>query len=121
MRHLNTKPHLNRTSAHRKALFGNLSAALFVVVAPVLGVLSSKLMLTPRFKVTGVALALAPFVLGALSATVYWLFFVTSGSASHGSVERQKLMALLAVPALVALGIAAGVALHRSWLGLLEP
>jgi len=30
MRHLNTKPHLNRTSAHRKALFGNLSAALFV-------------------------------------------------------------------------------------------
>jgi len=30
MRHLNTKPHLNRTWAHRKALFGNLSAALFV-------------------------------------------------------------------------------------------
>lgn len=29
MRHLNRKAHLNRTAAHRKALFGNLSAALF--------------------------------------------------------------------------------------------
>ena len=29
MRHLYDKVHLNRTSAHRKALFGNLSAALF--------------------------------------------------------------------------------------------
>ncbi len=29
MRHLNRKAHLNRTASHRKALFGNLSAALF--------------------------------------------------------------------------------------------
>ena len=30
MRHLQKKPHLNRTRAHRKALFSNLSAALFL-------------------------------------------------------------------------------------------
>lgn len=29
MRHLSRKAHLNRTASHRKALFGNLSAALF--------------------------------------------------------------------------------------------
>jgi large subunit ribosomal protein L17 len=30
MRHLYDKPHLNRSKSHRKALFGNMSAALFL-------------------------------------------------------------------------------------------
>lgn len=30
MRHLNNKPHLNRTASHRRALFSNMSASLFL-------------------------------------------------------------------------------------------
>jgi len=98
--------------------YGLLAMALLcTVVAPLIGILASRLLATPSGRPMGIVLLAAPAALAVLGGLSYVAVFVAAGPASRGSVQQRTGMALAVAPGLLALGTWLGVALHRAWTG----
>jgi hypothetical protein len=108
-------------SSHLWQAYGLLCCSLLVVIlAPVLGLAVSKMLLSPAWRILGIAVAVAPAILGIIGGIGYWLLFILIGPASWGSAHQQRVIALIAMPSLLNLGLWMGIALHRAWFGLLD-